>query len=276
MGNVTYLGDFQDTISVYLIDGKAIIDPGPYSITEEVLEAIKSKGFDPKEIRYILLTHLHMDHAGNAWIMLKHMPKAKVVIDRKAIKHLIDPRTLVESSRSVLGSIIDRWGTMQPIEEDRIIGISDNQTLEFEGNELRFIATPGHAPFHFSILKDDELFTGDAVGIRVKDRLRPASPLPSFRLDLALQSLNKIMDIKPTRLYMPHFGISDDPASMLKENISVYNEWAEIIGSALDDEDKAVKLLNERFNYDEILSNDFLRTLFISDVKGFMRSLSFK
>jgi glyoxylase-like metal-dependent hydrolase (beta-lactamase superfamily II) len=269
--SIIHLGDFANTISVYLIDDKklALVDPGVYAITDEVLDAIKAKGFNPKDIDYILLTHLHIDHAGNAWALLKHMPNAKVVIHHKAIKYLVDPEPLVASSRQVLGKIIDRWGGLEPIPEEKFIGIDDNHTLD----DLKFIATPGHAPFHMSILVDDELFTGDAVGIRYKDRLRPASPLPSFRYDLALKSLEKIKELNVKRLYMPHFGISNDANNTIEENIMLYKRWAEIIEEAVNnnlDEGEILDIINKEFKYDPLLADEYTRTLLLSDLRGFI------
>ncbi|RMF29905.1 MAG: MBL fold metallo-hydrolase [Candidatus Nitrosothermus koennekii] len=266
-----HLGDFANTISVYLIDDKklALVDPGVYAITDEVLDAIKAKGFNPKDIDYILLTHLHIDHAGNAWALLKHMPDAKVVIHHKAIRYLVDPEPLVTSSRQVLGKIIDRWGRLEPIPEEKFIGVDDNYILD----DLRFIATPGHAPFHMSIMLDDELFTGDAVGIRYKDRLRPASPLPSFRYDLALKSLEKIKELNAKRLYMPHFGISKDANNTIEENIILYKRWAEIIEEAVNnnlDEEEILDIINKEFKYDPLLADEYTRTLLLSDLRGFI------
>lgn len=269
--NIIHLGDFANTISVYLIDDKklALVDPGVYAITDEVLDAIKAKGFKPEEIDYILLTHLHMDHAGNAWALLKHMPNAKVVIHHKAVKYLVDPKPLVASSREVLGSIIERWGGMEPIDEDKIIGVKEGM-FEF----VKFIETPGHAPFHMSILVDDQLFTGDVIGIRYANTLRPASPLPSFRYDLALSSIQKIKELNLKRLYMPHFGISNDVNAVINDNIKVYEGWAKIIEEAVNndlDEGQILDAINKQFRYDILLADEFTKGLLLSDLRGFIK-----
>ncbi|MEM2856970.1 MAG: MBL fold metallo-hydrolase [Candidatus Nitrosocaldaceae archaeon] len=274
--SVTHIGDFQNIISVYLINKRVLIDPGTYSIAEDVLHAIKSNHVHFDDIRYIILTHLHLDHSGNTWYMLKHIPNAKVIISSKGAKYLIDPTQLIASSRSVLGSIVDRWGEVRAIESEKIIGIDDNYTLDIDGSSIRFIETPGHAPYHFSALLDDVLFTGDAVGIKVKDRLRPASPLPSFRLDLALQSIKKIKGLRVKRLYTPHFGIVDDVDNFLDENILVYKRWEEIIKQGLNDgkdEQEILTLINKEFGYDELLKDEFISMLLRSDLRGFIKYL---
>ncbi len=275
---IKHLGDFGDTISVYLVNN-ALIDPGPYSIMNDVLNAIKDIDIKLEDIRYIILTHLHIDHSGNTWALLNYMPNAKVVIHYKAIKYLAEPTVLINSSKEVLGSIIDRWGNVKPIDEQRFIGIKDNDTLKLEQQTLRFIETPGHAPFHMSILIDDELFTGDALGIKYKDTLRPASPLPSFRLDLALESIKKIKELKPKRLYLPHFGVIDNAENFIEDNIRVYNDWAKIIEESLKEgknEDEILSILNIKFGYDILLKNEFTNRLILSDLRGFMKYIKNK
>lgn len=267
---ITYLGDFDNTISVYMIGNEAIIDPGPYSATEGVINAIRSKGFKLRDVRYIILTHLHIDHAGNAWKLLEYMPDAKIVIHHKAVKYLVDPEELVRSSREVLGSIIDRWGEPKPIPEQKFIGVDDNHTLN---DSIRFIATPGHAPYHMSVLVDDDLFTGDAIGIKYADTLRPASPLPSFRYDLALSSIEKIKGMNLKRFYMPHFGIADANEA-IEDNLRVYTKWAEIIEESIKNnlnEQQILELINREFKYEALLADDFTKRLLLSDLRGFIR-----
>ena len=277
MSDIIHLGDFKRTISVYLIDAnkKALIDPGMYSATDDVLNALRAKGFRYEEIDYIILTHLHMDHSGNSWALLKHMPNAKVIIHNKAVKYLVDPEPLVRSSREVLGSIVDLWGGMEPISKDRIIGIDDNSTLMLNDSMLKFIATPGHAPYHLSIIYDDNLFSGDALGIKAFNTLRPASPLPSFRLDLALQSIDKIKGLNAKSIYMPHFGISKEPNNTINDNLRIYNGWARIIKEAIDDdldEDQILELLVDRFKeYKRLIEDDYYSRLLRSDLKGFIK-----
>ena len=209
-----FLGSFgvPKTISLYLVKGvePALIESGPSSISNEVCRRLNRLGVSPKDVSYILLTHIHIDHAGGAWSLLERMPKARVMLHPQGVRHLIDPSRLYASASKVLGDVLKKWGEVRPVSPSRILEARDGQTVNLGGLELRFMNAPGHAPHQIAIYDETNrvLFPGEAMGIYYPgiDVIVPASPPPNFDLELAIQTIQKLSNLRVDALCLPHFG----------------------------------------------------------------------
>ena len=280
---IYYLEDLgtPSIISIYLIDSKkkVLIESGPSATVSQLIQAIVSAGFRPSEIDHIVVTHIHLDHAGGASLLLQAMPNADVLVSKKGAPHLIEPSRLRASAKNALGPIFEIWGGIEATNSSRIHTVEDGMSLDLGDHVLQFLSTPGHAPHHISILEESSrvLFTGDAVGIYYNDldALIPASPPPSFDVELALQSLNRLSETNPQVLLTPHYGIQDNPSIFLKRNLETYARWKEIVNSNLEkgsDLDFIIEDLCQAYPSYRTLVNDVYRgTLFRMDIKGYLK-----
>ena len=212
--------------SVYLIDEekKALIDTGPSTSARVVLDGIKEIGVKAEEIDYLIVTHIHLDHAGGAGTLLREMPKAQVLVHPRGARHLVNPERLVSSVLATMGEeSARRDGEVIPIAEERIKPANDGDVLRLsDGQSLRFIDAPGHAPHQMCVheSRNNGLFTGDAVGLYVAENevVLPATPPPSFDLELYLGTLEKLMEMRLDMLYFAHFGVSNKPQERLQSS----------------------------------------------------------
>lgn len=190
-----------------------------------LLEGLKNLEIDPSEIHYIIVTHIHLDHAGGAGLLLKECPNAKVVVHPRGFRHLIDPSRLIAGARVVYGDNFDRlYDPVYPIQEDRLIVKKDGETLKLGKRTLTFYDTPGHAKHHFSIHDSlsNGIFTGDTIGIYYQDIeefdfFLPSTSPNQFDPDEMLSSLNKIEELNVSSIYFGHFGISNNPSLVYSE-----------------------------------------------------------
>jgi len=227
--------------SVYLLneERKALIDCGPTTSVDTILAGVKKVGVMPEDIAYIIVTHIHLDHAGGAGVLLKDMPRAQVVVHRKGVKHLVNPARLIDSVTEAYGEEPTiRHGEVMPIKSRRVLAVHEGDTIRLGKKQiLKFIDAPGHAPHELCIYetRNGGLFIGDAVGLSLVENeiLLPFHPLPNFDLELYLNTLERLTKLAPTMLYYAHFGVS----SKVKEDFRLAREklqiWDDIIAQAI-------------------------------------------
>ena len=235
----------QDAITAaYIVQGSegvALVETGPRSIISNVLEGLSSAGVH--ELDWILVTHIHLDHAGAAGTLARHFPKARVGVHEVGAPHLVDPSKLWSSASRIYGDAMEQlWGGIDPIEEDRIHVLADGEVISLGDVSLRAVETPGHAYHHHAFVKEDDgsVFTGDALGVRLPDvgAVRPATPPPEFHLEKAVSSIQRIADLGAETLWPTHFGphdVGESPktsAELCQEAIDVMERWAEWVEKA--------------------------------------------
>ena len=219
-------------ISSYLVRGgkKAVIDPGPAVAIRGLLEALAEAGTKPEEIDYIVLTHIHIDHAGGIGNAVKEMPNARVVVHERALPHLVNPEKLWNASLQTLGDLAIKYGEIEPVPAERIIAAQDNMKLDLGGMELEIYFTPGHAIHHLSLFDRAHgiLLAGEAAGVCTEGKVRPATP-PPFKLDEMLASVDKLIELKPVKLCYGHFGCYDNGLARLKQYRKKLLTWHKIV-----------------------------------------------
>ncbi|MBI2288189.1 MAG: MBL fold metallo-hydrolase [Chloroflexi bacterium] len=229
--------------SVYLIneEKKALIDTGPTPSANVVLDGIKETGVSPADIDYLIVTHIHLDHAGGAGFLIRDMPKAQAVVHNRGARHLIDPTRLVSSAMAAQDRVDEglvKETEVVPIAAERVKSVYDGDTIRLgERQTLRIIDAPGHAPHELCIheSRNNGLFTGDAAGICVgahKALIMVNAP-PSFDLELSLTTVKKLMEIQPSRLYYAHFDVADDAEQKLRWALDTLNLWDDITSQAV-------------------------------------------
>ncbi|MEO9019448.1 MAG: MBL fold metallo-hydrolase [Gemmatimonadaceae bacterium] len=228
-------------IASYLIadgDGLTLIETGPASTMETLLAGIRQAGFDPDAIRDIVVTHIHLDHAGGAGALLRHLPRARLHVHPIGAPHLIDPSKLMSSATRIYGELMGPlWGEMLPVPADRLDILSDQDTLAIGSRVLRAYDTPGHANHHLALYERETgaVFTGDVAGVRLDGiaHVRPPTPPPEFSPEKWQRSIATLQSLSPHRLYLTHFGAYDDPEWHLNELLSRVWFWAGWVGGRL-------------------------------------------
>lgn len=226
-------GGYSKLISSYIITGPnpVLVESGPTNSVSNLLSAINEVGVKLEAIQYVAVTHIHLDHAGGAGTLLKHLPNAKVIVHPKGAPHLIDPERLWPSSQSVLGYVSEVFGKPEPFPQDRVIPMTEGSIDLGDGAKLTVVETVGHASHHLSYLEsfNGGVFPGDAAGTYLAECnvVVPTIP-PPFYLESALASLDKLIALNPSALYFTHFGIADDGVNRLKTYQEQLKLWIRI------------------------------------------------
>ena len=244
-----------------LDDGIAIVDPGPTATMSTLLQALESGGYNMSSVRAILLTHIHLDHAGATGSFLAENPNIDVFVHERGAPHMIDPSRLMRSATRIFGDEMERlWGACLPVPESRIITVGEEDALNLGERPLEVAYTPGHASHHVSYFDPTTglAFVGDAAGGRIEDAhaVVPATPPPETDIDEILNSVRRMLSWKPERLVITHFGTIADPeehADMLEAALS---EWAPAVQRSLSESGSD----EERFQRFEAWAGARLRT----------------
>ena len=198
----------------FLIEAErtALIETGPKSSVEHVLAGLADAGVD--HLDYIVVTHIHLDHAGAAGTLAARFPEATIGVHEVGARHLVDPSKLWSSAGRIYGDEMDRlWGGIDPIEPDRLQKLNDGDSIDLGDRTLKVVETLGHAGHHHAYLDESSgtMFTGDAMGVRLQNVgvFRPATPPPEFNLEVALASIERIRAIGPSSLCLTHFDATD-------------------------------------------------------------------
>ncbi len=217
---------------VYILNAEkpAVVDTATGRHYEVVLKAMAEVGIEPEDLEAIILTHVHLDHAGGASVLAQKCPNADVYIHHSGAQFLENPEPIWEGTKEVVGDRIRYYREPDPIPADRIIEVDDGDIIDLGNHRLEVYHAPGHA-FHHVVyfdIENDGVFTADAAGINVPDRegVRYTSPPPGFDLDGCLTDVAMIQEIDPTALYYGHFG-DYETGELLVEYESVLENWVE-------------------------------------------------
>ncbi len=231
-----------------------LVETGSQSSVPVVLEALAGLGVGPHDLAGVVVTHIHLDHAGGVGNVADAFPNATVYVHEKGARHLADPTRLVDSASRVYGPLLDSlYGRLDPTPVERIHVLDDGEEIEIgPGRTLTAVDSPGHAKHHVG-LHDSEsgiLFVGDAVGVRLPDVgvLRPSTPPPDFDLDQALHSLHKFAVRSPSGLALAHYGLVPEPADVLTEAEGILRQWAETAEVAYRAGEDIAEALAKRFD----------------------------
>ncbi len=229
--------------SCYLLvsgDEAAFIDCGTGNSVPLLLEVLRLKGLTAGQVRYVIPTHVHLDHAGGAGGLMAQCPNAELVVHPRGARHMIDPGKLEQGALAVYGESRFRrlFGQLTPVVEERVISAEDGMRLDFNGRELLFLDTPGHARHHVCIFDEaaQGMFTGDTFGAsypqlnagRARFIFPPTTPV-QFDPQAWQLSLDRLLSLMPARVYLTHYGAHEQPealATRLRQSIAEYAEVA--------------------------------------------------
>ena len=210
-------------------DGLALLDTGAESTFNNIASELRKFGFSPSDVRHCFLSHIHFDHAGAAWRFAEL--GATVYVHPRGAPHLLDPTRLVESATRIFGDDMEKlWGRIAPVPSQNMRVLENNEVVRIAVLEVRAIATPGHASHHHVYQWEDNLFGGDVAGVRLGEGppIPPFVP-PELHIESWLDSIQKIREMNPAKLYLPHFGLVAGPVSAhldaLEERVRRWSLW---------------------------------------------------
>jgi glyoxylase-like metal-dependent hydrolase (beta-lactamase superfamily II) len=228
----------ERVIGAYLLetdDGPALFDCGPSTCVERLQQALGERGLALRDVRRLLLSHIHLDHAGAAGVLVRLHPELQVHVSEVGAPHLVDPTRLESSARRLYGETFDTlWGELAPVPPDNIHIATGNVA------GLECFPAPGHARHHVCYLaQDGTLYAGDAAGVRIQPDqvVVPPTPPPDFDLDAWQGTLDEIERRAPARLALIHFGVADDPERHLGELRERLPQWVDRVATGATEEE---------------------------------------
>lgn len=219
----------DQAIAAYLVEtsaGPVLIEAGPYSTFASLQAGLAAHQYQISDLQAVLLSHIHFDHAGAAWALAKEgLP---IYVHPKGHKHLAAPERLYESARRIYQDKMDvLWGAMEPIDEALLHCPEDQEVVTI--GDARFVAhyTPGHATHHIAWQLDGHIFTGDVGGVKIgTGPVQPPCPPPDIAVEDWLSSIDRILSLKPSTLYLTHYGPVNEPATHLQQLREELEAWA--------------------------------------------------
>ena len=253
----------SDFAAIYIIKHNnkvAIIETGTAFSVSNVQKALKQDGLSFMDVVYIIPTHVHLDHAGGAGELMKQCRNASLIVHPRGSRHMIDPTKLIAGAMAVYGEqkFKKLYGEIIPIEASRVIEADDNFILDFEGRELKFIDTPGHARHHFCIWdkQTKSMFTGDTFGISYRDLdyndevyIFPSTSPVQFDPEELIKSIHKIMEYNPQRVCLTHFAAIRPTQKVVEQLINGINFVSNLAKKYATKDEAKLVIHNEMMDY---------------------------
>jgi glyoxylase-like metal-dependent hydrolase (beta-lactamase superfamily II) len=217
---------------------RAIIDPGPESTYATLCERLRSRGLSVAQLDAILLTHIHLDHAGATGSLVRENPRLAVYVHTLGAPHMIDPsRLLASAARLWPDNLHQLFGETLPVPKENLSILEGGETLTLGARRLEVAYTPGHASHHVSYFDAAEgvAFVGDTTGIRIDNGsyILPATPPPDINLEIWENSFAVILARRPSRLFLTHFGYAENPARHIDDFRRRLHRWADLAAEIL-------------------------------------------
>ena len=236
----------ERVIGAYLLDtseGPALFDCGPATCVPALKQRLAERGLELADVGHLLLSHIHLDHAGAAGVLVREHPQLQVHVSSIGAPHLVDPSRLEQSARRLYGDEFDTlWGEVVPVPRENV--------HETSGRVLGLdcFPSPGHASHHVCYLdRDGTLYAGDAAGVRIQPSsfVLPPTPPPEFDLATWESTLDELDRREPKRLALIHFGVADDPREHLAELRQRLRAWTALVGNGASEEEFEAATVDE-------------------------------
>ncbi|MFC1696182.1 MBL fold metallo-hydrolase [Pseudomonadota bacterium] len=263
----------------------AVVETGNNDSADRILRVLDIRGRRREEVSHVIVTHVHLDHAGGAGKLMQHLPNARLAVHPRGARHVIDPSRLEASARAVYGDkeFDAMYGTLVPVPEDRVLVMEDGDSLEVGKRRLDFIDTPGHARHHFCIWDEQTRgwFTGDTFGISYRELdtsngpfIFPTSTPIQFDPPALIASIQRMLEKQPANMYLTHFGRVQDLKRLSADMISSVETFA-VLGERFENSENRQHdistammnwLMERARNHGVQCSDDDLREIFAGDV----------
>jgi glyoxylase-like metal-dependent hydrolase (beta-lactamase superfamily II) len=230
----------RGTLSTYVLLGPEItlVEPGPAKSVEPLLQGLDELSISPDEVARVLVTHVHLDHAGGAWRVAEVLPRATLHLSERGAPHLVEPSKLLASSLRVYGAAMEGlFGPVKPLDTTRVRVLREGDAIETGAGPLKVLETPGHTRTHlsFHLEREGALFTGDAAGTywAEGDLSWPATPPADFSVERCLEDQARFRALDPEWLLTAHFGPVKDPKSHCERIAEALRNWEPVVAGAL-------------------------------------------
>jgi glyoxylase-like metal-dependent hydrolase (beta-lactamase superfamily II) len=236
----TLLAGWEGVTAAYLVAGEApaLVDTGARTSAGTVRDALDAAGIGGDDLRWIVLTHVHLDHCGATGLLAEAFPRARVVVHVRGARHLAEPSRLVAGTAAVHGERFPLYGGLDPTPQERIDAADDGHVVDLGGGRrLRLLATPGHARHHMAVLDETTgtVLAGDALGLRFRGAgAYPALPPPEIDPAAGRASLDRLAELRAPVLCVAHFGPVPDPGEALDAAMRQLTLAAEAAAAAPD------------------------------------------
>ena len=217
----------------------AVVETGNAASADRILKVLKSRGRRPEEISHVIVTHVHLDHAGGAGTLIQRLPQATLVAHPYGARHLIDPSKLEAGARAVYGEarFDAMYGSLVPVPKDRVIVKEDGEELAIGGRRLEFMDAPGHARHHFTVWDEQTngWFTGDTFGLSYRNLdtengafIFPTTTPIQFDPPALISSIDRMMEKSPSNMYLTHFGRVQEAERLAEDMRRAVREFVEL------------------------------------------------
>jgi glyoxylase-like metal-dependent hydrolase (beta-lactamase superfamily II) len=257
--------------------GVAIVDPGPTSCLSSLERGLQAQGIGWDDVRHLLLTHIHLDHAGAAGTIVRAHPHISVLVHERGAKHMIDPARLLDSATRLYGDQMDRlWGEFAAVPESRVVALTGGETIEAGGRRFDVAYTPGHASHHVSYFDASSgvAFVGDVAGVcTIGKYVLPPTPPPDIDIEAWHKSIERLLDWSPGTLFLTHFGPVTRTRPHLAELMDNLAMAADVVRESLanpgSDEEKSE-------TFAEWLQQELRRHMTDAEVESYVVAAGFK
>ncbi len=288
--DLEYKGADLEIIS-FLIEssvGPIVVETGPHSTIKTLTKGLENLGYKFEDVKHVILTHIHLDHAGGAWCFAEH--GAQVYLNPLGYKHMHDPSRLLSSAQMIYGDMMDSmWGTLKPIPADQLHTVEDGEKLLIGDKTFTSWHTPGHAKHHTTWQLDNVLFAGDLAGIKRKEGpVIPPTPPPDIDIELWINQIDRMLNIEELdTYYVTHGGLVTNPEDQMIKMKDALTSFSNFIKpfyesgkSASDALQPFIEYASERFR-NEGMDEASLKTFvnggaMLADLHGIMRYWSKK
>ncbi|MFC4550260.1 MULTISPECIES: MBL fold metallo-hydrolase [Halorussus] len=244
----TGMYDTDEYGAVYIYDAErpAVVETGIGTHVDYIFDALDELDIAREDVEVIAPTHVHLDHAGGAGFLAEACPNADVYVHEIGAPHLVDPSRLVEGTKAAVGDQWEYYVEPEPVPEDRIVELTDGDSIDLGDHNLDVHYAPGHAPHQvvFHDTDDDALVAGDAAGIWVpsEEMIRQTSPPSNFDLERCIEDAEMIRDLDPEVLLYTHFGPRENEPGAMDEYVTVLSGWVERVEAKREElgDDEAV------------------------------------
>ncbi len=256
-----YLRPRMDASHLLVHRGRgAFVDTGTAHSVPLLLAALGRCGLSPADVEYVLLTHIHLDHAGGAGRLMHALPNATLVVHPRGKRHMIDPTKLIAGSIAVYGEKMYRqlYGELLPIPEDRIRVVEDGEKLKLADRELEFLHTPGHALHHYCIVdrEADAIFSGDSFGVSYREFdtaagafIMPTTTPIHFDPEAAHASIDRLLSYQVSRMFLTHYSAVSSPEKLARDLHADIDAFVEITHQHADSDDRHSAMVSALYDY---------------------------
>ena len=269
----------EGVLGTYLIQGETsvIVDPGPTASIPCVEKSLHILGVSGEHLLFIAPTHIHLDHSAGSWRLMKAYPKTRLLVHPRGSSHMKDPQKLEASVRNLFGDAVSDYGEIKGVPEQMVNESKDNEAIDLGDVTMKVIWTPGHSSHHqcLYVPEDRTLILGDASGHYdpVLDVVSPTTP-PPFNPEKAMDSLDRLISLRPEKACYGHFGVTNDAVHRLEAHKNQIRLWSRIVRESLDDQLTPKEILTRitaNDSHTAKMRNDHVERSPIISIMGFIR-----